>query len=90
MSAEGKDAVEVLRAHWSATSQDSASVGELDAGQKVCKNMKDVTFDGFAEPGSDLGQAWRKLLAVEGKLAPPGATLRDLVLGNQTPHSVAE
>ena len=25
--------------------------------------MKDVTFDGMAEPGSDLGAAWRERLA---------------------------
>lgn len=46
-----------------------------------CKNMKDVTFDGMAEPGSDLGAAWREKLRREGKLSQSGGSLRDLVLG---------
>ena len=49
---------------------------------KACRNMKDVTFDGFAEPGADLGQAWRDKLAREGKLSSAGASIRDLVLGS--------
>jgi len=44
--------------------------------------MKDVSFDGMAEPGSDLGAAWRERLRREGKLHASGGTLRDLVLGN--------
>ena len=43
--------------------------------------MKGVTFDGYAEPGSDLGSAWRDKLAREGKLRTDGESLRDLVLG---------
>ena len=43
--------------------------------------MKDITFDGFAAPGSDLGAAWRDKLAREGKLSPSGQSIRDLVLG---------
>jgi len=75
--------VEVLRALWSA---DDRAKGELDEAcgpQKSCKNMKDVSFDGFAEPGSDIGSAWRSLLAREGKLTETGgASIRDLVLGS--------
>jgi hypothetical protein len=41
--------------------------------------MKDVSFDGFAEDGVDLGTAWRSKLAREGKLS--GASLADLVMG---------
>jgi hypothetical protein len=48
---------------------------------KACRNMKDVTFDGYAEPGSDLGAAWRDKLEREGKLSTAGGSLRDLVLG---------
>jgi hypothetical protein len=44
--------------------------------------MQDVTFDGFAEPGSDVGGAWRAKLAREGKLSDSGASIRDLVLGS--------
>jgi hypothetical protein len=43
--------------------------------------MRDVTFDGFAEPGSDLGAAWRAKLDREGKLSSSGASVRDLILG---------
>lgn len=71
---------DVLRALWQAEGQ------ELDEdctpeNQKACKNMKDVSFDGFAPAGSDLGQAWRDKLKREGKLSE--GSLRDLVLGDQ-------
>ena len=78
-SNEPKD---VLRALWQAEGQELAEVDE-DCGpinQKACKNMKDVTFDGFAPSGSDLGQAWRDKLEREGKLAQ--GSLRDLVMGS--------
>ena len=48
---------------------------------KPCRNMKDVTFDGYAEPGTDLGAAWRAKLAREGKLSASEGSVRDLVLG---------
>jgi hypothetical protein len=43
--------------------------------------MKHVSFDGFAEPGSDIGSAWREKLRREGKLNTSSGTIRDLVLG---------
>jgi hypothetical protein len=77
---------EVLRALWQAEGQaldDDCTPGhEGSERQKACKNMKDVTFDGFAPPGSDLGQAWRDKLKREGKLSE--GSLRDLVLGTAT------
>jgi hypothetical protein len=39
-----------------------------------------VTFDGFAEPGSNLTDAWREKLRREGKLGD--SSVRDLVLGS--------
>jgi hypothetical protein len=42
--------------------------------------MKDVTFDGMAEPGTDLS-AWRETAAPRGQARQPGASIRDLVLG---------
>jgi hypothetical protein len=71
---------EVLRALWQAEGQ------ELDEdctpeSQRACKNMTGVSFDGFAPPGSDLGQAWRDRLRREGKLSD--RSLRDLVVGEQ-------
>ncbi|MFT3873184.1 MAG: hypothetical protein QM714_11145 [Nocardioides sp.] len=72
----------VLHAVWSADEATEAAL-ELDGSTpaKVCKRMRGVTFDGMAEPGTDLGTAWRELLQREGKYDPSGVTIRDLVLG---------
>jgi hypothetical protein len=77
------DAVEVLRAVWDADGQDLADLDEAHGAQKPCKNMKHVSFDGLAEPGTDLRSAWRERLEREGKLNSSGGTVRDLVLGRQ-------
>jgi hypothetical protein len=71
------DARDVLRAVWEAQGQ--TEVDSDCSPTKICRNMKGVTFDGYAEPGSDLGQAWRDKLAREGKLG--SSSIRDLVLG---------
>ena len=74
------EAKEVLRALWRAEGQE-LEVDE-DCGpqnQKACKNMKGVSFDGFAPAGSNLGQAWRDKLEREGKLSQ--GSVRELVLG---------
>ena len=61
--------------------ESGADLDEECSPTKVCKNMKGVTFDGYAEPGSDLRSAWRETLAREGKLSTEGGSIRDLVLG---------
>jgi hypothetical protein len=77
------DALEVLRAVWAAQQGDGgADLDEDCSPTKSCKNMQGVTFDGFAEHGSDVGAAWRAKLAREGKLSAPGGSVRDLVLGS--------
>lgn len=79
MSNESDRAADVLRGIWE---QAPESVEELDAEcspTKACRNMKDVTFDGFAEEGVDLATAWRNKLAREGKLG--SGTVGDLVFG---------
>jgi hypothetical protein len=81
---ESSGAAEVLRAVWGADGSAGADLDESLPTAKVCRNMKDVTFDGFAEPGSDLRQAWRDLLAREGKLSTSGGSIRDIVLGADT------
>ena len=80
MTYQPDEAVDVLRAVWSA---DGQSTEDLDAcgPTKSCKNMKDVSFDGMAEPGTDLTEAWRDRLRREGKLSTSGGSIRDLVLG---------
>jgi hypothetical protein len=75
------EAVDVLRAVWAADGQSAESLDDDCGPTKSCKNMKDITFDGMAEPGSDLGSAWRERLKREGKLSTSGGSVRDLVLG---------
>lgn len=73
-----------IRSIWAA---DEAARTELDEDcgpTKTCRNMKVVSFDGMAEPGSDLRDAWRDRLRREGKLAEGSGSLRDLVLGTGT------
>lgn len=70
----------VLRSIWAAGAQEL----DLDpdcSPTKPCRNMGDVTFDGLAEPGADLGAAWRATLDREGKLDRSAPSIRDLVLG---------
>jgi hypothetical protein len=85
MATDAEDnTAEVLRAVWQAQGQDARDLDDDCGPQKACKNMKDVSFDGFAPPGSDLGQAWRDKLAREGKLSE--GSLRDLVLDDPGPR----
>jgi len=80
MSDDSTPAREVLRSVW----DNGASAPELDedcSPTKVCKNMRGITFDGYAEEGTDLREAWRQLLAREGKLNTSGGSIRDLVFG---------
>ena len=82
MAYQPDEAVEVLRTVWAADGQSAADLDDDCGPTKSCKNMKDVTFDGMAEPGSDLGTAWRERLRREGKFSTAGGSIRDLVLGS--------
>ena len=86
MTDQPADAVEVLRSVWAVSGATAADLDEDCGPTKSCRNMKDVSFDGFAEPGTDLREAWRRRLEREGKLSPSGASIRDLVFGSATPH----
>ncbi|HKD97157.1 MAG TPA: hypothetical protein VKB69_06075 [Micromonosporaceae bacterium] len=81
MTYQPDEAVDVLRSVWSASGTTREELEEACGPTKTCRNMKDVTFDGMAEPGSDLGSAWRERLRREGKLSTSSGTIRDLVLG---------
>lgn len=82
MNHDTDEARTVLRAVWAAQDDVVALPVDEDASPtKQCKNTRDITFDGFAEPGTDLRDAWRDRLAREGKLNPGGGTLGDLVMG---------
>jgi hypothetical protein len=81
MNESNDPAAEVLRGIWQ---QDTENLQDLDAEcspTKVCRNMKDVTFDGYAEEGGDVKVAWRNTLAKEGKLG--SSSLADLVFGTE-------
>jgi len=77
MADASTDGVQVLRALWSAEDRDRSEVDEEGVPVKPCRNMKDVSFDGFGVPGSDLKDAWRERLAREGKLG--SGSIRDLI-----------
>jgi hypothetical protein len=81
MSQQSTNERDVLRAVWAAEGQRD-DFDEDCSPTKSCRNMKDVSFDGLAEPGSDLRGAWRDKLAREGKLNTSGGSIRDLVLGS--------
>jgi hypothetical protein len=81
MTYEPDEAVDVLRAVWAAEGQSTEDLDDACGPTKSCKNMKDVSFDGMAEPGSDLREAWRERLRREGKLSTSGGSIRELVLG---------
>jgi hypothetical protein len=80
MSAEAQDPGDVLRTVWQGT---PGALQDLEAEcspTKACRNMKDITFDGFAEEGGDIATAWRNTLAKEGKLGT--GSVADLVFGS--------
>lgn len=80
MTQQADETRNVLRSVWAAQSEGASTLDEDCSPTKTCKNMKGISFDGFAEPGSDLGSAWRDLLAREGKLNTSAESVRDLVL----------
>ncbi len=86
MTRQSDEALEVLRSVWAVQEESAADLDEDCSPTKNCKNMKDITFDGYAEPGSDLIGAWREKLAREGKLNTAGGSIRDLVLGPDESH----
>jgi len=80
---ERGDAGQVLRSIWGVTGQSAADLDDDCGPTKACKNMQHVSFDGMAEPGTDLRAAWREKLRREGKLGPAGGSIRDLVMGTR-------
>ncbi len=80
MSARDETTSDVLQSVW-LVSHDHFEMDEDCSPTKPCRNMKGVTFDGYADEGADIGAAWRAQLAREGKLDQSAATIRDLVLG---------
>jgi hypothetical protein len=81
MPQQPDETVEVLQDLWASTGQSRDDLDEDCGPQSTCKNMKHVSFDGMAEPGTDLRDAWRELLEREGKRSAAAGSVRDLVLG---------
>lgn len=77
-----ENARQVLRSIWEVQGDPAAELDEQCSPNKACKNMQEITFDGFAEAGADLGTAWREKLAREGKLSNSSGSIRDLVFGS--------
>ena len=83
MSESINQAGEVLRSIWQQQPDQLVELDEECNPNKVCRNMKDVTFEGFGgEDGESVASAWKAKLAREGKLAT-GGSIADLVMGNQ-------
>ena len=81
MTAQDDTTAEALQSVWM-VNHDHFDLDEDCSPTKPCRNMKGVSFDGYAEPGTDVAAAWRAHLASEGKLTSTGGTIRDLVLGS--------
>jgi hypothetical protein len=82
---EPDEAIEVLRAVWTARGQTSADLDELFDPPKTCKNMHNVGFDDLDAADGGLREAWRTTLAREGKLSEEQESVRDLVFGPGKP-----
>jgi hypothetical protein len=80
MNAQEDTSADVLQSVWM-VSHDHFDLDEDCSPSKPCRNMRGVSFDGLAEPGTDIGAAWRARLEREGKLSNDGGSIRDLVLG---------
>lgn len=73
---------QLLRSIWAEHADGEFEIDADCSPTKQCRNMRDITFEGFAEGGTDISTAWKAVLAREGKLTPGAETIRDLVLGN--------
>lgn len=66
---------------WSTPDENQVLLDADCSPTKTCRNMVGVSFDGFAEAGSDLSTAWRTTLEREGKVREGSSSLHDLVFG---------
>ena len=69
---------------WSSEDAEASGLDEDCNPNRVCRNARAFSFDGFAEEGGDVQAAWRETLAREGKLNTSGESIRDLVFGPPT------
>lgn len=81
MTVQDETTGEVLQSVWM-VDHDHSGLDEDCSPTKPCRNMRGVTFEGYADDGDDVGAAWRTQLEREGKLDKSEGTIRDLVLGS--------
>ena len=81
MSEETTQAAEAIRSIWQGNPATMAELDDESNPNKVCRNMKDVTYEGFGDEGTDDATSWKAKLAREGKLATV-ASIADIVFGN--------
>jgi hypothetical protein len=76
-----EEGLEALRGIWEAQGRTVASIEEAcdTPNAKQCRNAVHMTYDGYAEEGEDVRDAWHDRLAKEGKIK--GSSLADLILG---------
>ncbi|HEY5662800.1 MAG TPA: hypothetical protein VIS05_02065 [Ilumatobacter sp.] len=84
MSDDDPTPKQILTSIWADRADGALEVDEDCSPTKLCRNMRDITFEGFAEAGTDIATAWKTVLAREGKLTPGAETIRDLVLGRDS------
>jgi len=69
MSVESDLARQALSSIWQAQGEKMEELDEECNPNKACRNMKEVTFEGFIqEEGKTLATAWRETLIRDGKL----------------------
>ena len=69
---------------WSSAAVEDSGLDEDCNPNRVCRNARAFSFEGFAEHGGDTQAAWRETLAREGKLNTSGQSIRDLVFDSST------
>jgi hypothetical protein len=84
MTSGSDHTADVTNTMWSSPDVEASDLDEDCNPNKVCRNAKAISFDGFAEEGGDVKAAWRETLAREGKLNTSTESVRDLVLGPPT------
>jgi hypothetical protein len=69
VSVESDLARQALSSIWAAQGEKMEELDEECNPNKVCRNMKDVTFEGYIQDeGASLATAWRETLIRDGKL----------------------
>ena len=69
MSVESDQARQMLSSIWQAQGEKLEELDEECNPNKACRNMKEVTFEGFIQDeGKSLATAWRETLIRDGKL----------------------